>query len=140
MISHYRIGAPGTAADKFRADPTRQGDDMKITVTHDDGTEQDITELVQIAYDVVTGSMDWGSGFLDREDTNGLILLAEACRFPNLDEVLQEQWRARTAEGKRHDELQQIARDRGAKWWHGTEPTSEERDAFLRQIRDESGR
>ncbi len=111
---------------------------MKITVTHDDGMEQDVTELVQIAFDVATHSMDWGSGFLDREETNGLILLAEACRFPSLDEVLQEQWRARMAEGKRHDQLQQIARERGAKWWHATKPTADERDEFLRRIRGEA--
>jgi hypothetical protein len=108
---------------------------MKITVTHDDGSEQDVTELVQIAYDVATHSMDWGSGFLDQEETNGLILLAEACQFPDLDEILQEQWRARMAEGKRFDELQAIADARGAKWWHSTEPTPEEREAFLAEVK-----
>lgn len=109
---------------------------MRITVTHDDGATQDITEQVQIAYDVATHSMDWGSGFLDREETNGLILLAEACRFPSLDEVLQEQWRARMAEGKRYDELEAIATQRGEKWWHSVKPTTEESAAFLAQIRE----
>lgn len=107
---------------------------MKITVTHDDGTEQDITELVRVAFDVATHSMDWGSGFLDREETNGLILLAEACRFPALGEVLQEQWQARMAEGKRYDELQAMAKQRGANYWHSVKPTAEEAAAFLAEL------
>jgi hypothetical protein len=107
---------------------------MRITVTHDDGSEQDITEQVQIAYDVATHSMDWGSGFLDIEETNGLILLAEACRFPDLDEILAGQWRDRMAEGKNWDELQAIAQGRDVKWWHAVEPTEEEKRSFLAEI------
>jgi hypothetical protein len=33
-----------------------------------DGTEQDITGLVQVLYDGVIGSLDWGSGWWDGED------------------------------------------------------------------------
>lgn len=120
---------------------------MKITVTHDDGTTQDITELVQIAYDVSTNSMDWGSGFLDIEETNGLILLAEACRFPDCEQNIAEVWRQRleqmpkssdsslTAHRQWREHLNQIARDRGFDYWWDVKPTEEERIAFLAEAR-----
>ncbi len=116
---------------------------MKITVTHDDGSEQDITELVRIAYDVATQSMDWGSGFLDREETNGLILLAEACHFPDVEEKIAEIWKQRAAAqiaaeasiGEKHARLQAIARERGVKFWFEVKPTAEERAALLTEAR-----
>lgn len=43
-------------------------------VTTDDG--QDITEAVQILYDIAHSSMDWGSGFLDNEEMETVIRLA----------------------------------------------------------------
>jgi hypothetical protein len=104
---------------------------MKITVTHDDGSQQDITELVQVSYDVATHSMDWGSGFLDQEETDGLIALAVACRFPSLSEIAEEEWRRRGAEGKSHSELEQIAISRGKRWWHEVKPTELEIQQML---------
>jgi hypothetical protein len=46
---------------------------MKRALT-DDG--QDITEPVQILYDIAHSSMDWGSGFLDNEEMEAVIQLA----------------------------------------------------------------
>lgn len=61
---------------------------MRIIVTHDDGTEADVTEGVQVAYDIAYGSMDWGSGFLSSEEMGLVARLAEACRFPSFEHAL----------------------------------------------------
>lgn len=37
---------------------------------------QDITEAVQILYDIAHSSMDWGSGFLDNEEMETVIRFA----------------------------------------------------------------
>lgn len=37
---------------------------------------QDITEAVQILYDIAHSSMDWGSGFLDNEEMEAVVRLA----------------------------------------------------------------
>lgn len=108
---------------------------MKIIVQKDDGTAQDITSLVQVAFDVATHSMDWGSGFLDIEETDGLILLAEACQFPALDEILQEQWSERMKQGKTYAELEQMAAERGVSWWGYVKPTTEEREQILNDMK-----
>lgn len=108
---------------------------MKIIVLKDDGTGQDITSLVQVAFDVATHSMDWGSGFLDVEETDGLILLAEACQFPALEEILQEQWRERMKQGKSWSEMHREARARGKDHWHYVKPTAEEREQFLNDMK-----
>lgn len=42
---------------------------MNITLTEDNGTEHDITESVAFMYDAIIQSLDWGSGFLDLEET-----------------------------------------------------------------------
>ena len=39
-------------------------------------TGEDITEPVQILYDIAHSSMDWGSGFLDNEEMEAVIRLA----------------------------------------------------------------
>lgn len=62
---------------------------MKITVTHDDGSWQDITEGVKVAFDVAYGSMDWGSGFLSTEEMQAVADLAEACQFPSFAAVVE---------------------------------------------------
>lgn len=63
---------------------------MRITVTHDDGTTVDVTEGVQVAYDIAYHSMDWGSGFLDLAEMEAVAKLAEACRFPSFEDALRE--------------------------------------------------
>lgn len=77
---------------------------MKITVTHDDGTTTDVTEGVQVAYDAVRSSLDWGSGFLDTEEVDAVVGLAVACRFPDFEELVEEVRRDREAEEKRQAE------------------------------------
>lgn len=113
---------------------------MEIIVQKDDGTKQDITSLVQIAFDVATHSMDWGSGFLDIEETDGLILLGEACQFPALDEILQKEWATRLAKGKQHDELLVMARERGVNYPHQIPPTKSEREQFLGSLKEKYAR
>lgn len=83
---------------------------MRITVTHDDGTSADITEGVQIAYDIAYGSMDWGSGFLDTEEMDAVARLAEACRFPSFEDALESVAAAREAEERR--QAAAVERDR----------------------------
>lgn len=68
---------------------------MRITVTHDDGTTTDVTEGVQVTYDIARHSMDWGSGFLDLEEMDAVARLGDACRFPDFEEALQEVHEAR---------------------------------------------
>ena len=75
---------------------------MRITVTHDDGTEFDITEGVQVAYDCTTSSMDWGSGFLDVEEVDAMVRLAQACRFSDFEEIAQEVFQSRQRELDNH--------------------------------------
>lgn len=45
------------------------------------GDETDVTEAVQVLYDLVVQSMDWGSGFLSVEDVVPVYRLAELCGF-----------------------------------------------------------
>ena len=51
---------------------------MKIVLTDDDGTEYDVTEAVQIVYDSLHASMDFGSGFLDAGESKAMHDLAVA--------------------------------------------------------------
>lgn len=37
---------------------------------------QDVTEAVQILYDIAHSSLDWGSGFLDNEEMETVVRLA----------------------------------------------------------------
>jgi hypothetical protein len=57
---------------------------MKVTVTHDDGNTWDITEGVQILYDLLGASMDYGSGFLDTNEVAKIRGLGMACGFKPL--------------------------------------------------------
>jgi len=66
-------------------------------VVADDGTETDITDGVGALYDLVVGSMDWGSGFLTVEDATPVSVIAHACGYENAAEV-DEYLAARTQE------------------------------------------
>lgn len=46
-----------------------------------DQPPREITEVVQIMYDIVVDSLDWGSGFLDGEEMERVLELAELCGF-----------------------------------------------------------
>lgn len=68
---------------------------MKIIVRRDDGTEADVTEAVGITYDCLRSSLDWGSGFLDAEEVNAVVRLAEAAGFPDFEDLVAEVWESR---------------------------------------------
>jgi hypothetical protein len=65
--------------------PTPAG--VTITATKPDGTTVDVTEGVQVLYDRVIGSMDWGSGFLSVEDAVPIAEIAEVCGFAGIEEA-----------------------------------------------------
>lgn len=73
---------------------------MRITVTHDDGTEFDITESVRCAYDSTVNSLDWGSGFLDAEEVGLIAGLAVACRFSDFEAAVRSVWNQRQVEAR----------------------------------------
>lgn len=52
-----------------------------------DGSEIDITAGVQAMYDLVLGSMDWGSGFLTDDDAAPMSVVGHACGFAEVDRV-----------------------------------------------------
>lgn len=53
----------------------------RAQVTAGDGEMFDITRELAVMYDAIVGSMDWGSGFLDREDVEALFRVATLCGF-----------------------------------------------------------
>jgi len=59
----------------------------KIVHIADDGTQTDVTEGVQTLYDLVIGSMDWGSRFLSYEDAIPVVEVAHACGFKQAEEA-----------------------------------------------------
>lgn len=61
---------------------------MKIIVKRDDGTEIDVTTAVQVTYDALHSSMDFGSGFLDREELESMVVLAQAAGFGEWQHVI----------------------------------------------------
>jgi hypothetical protein len=64
-------------------------DEMKVRVfaRAEDGTETDVTEGVQALYDLVIGSMDWGSGFLSVEDARPVVHVAKTCGFTDWEQA-----------------------------------------------------
>lgn len=61
--------------------------DFKAEVTRD-GQVTDITEGVKVIWDALVQSLDFGSGFLDREELDDIRVIQEACGFPaDLDAV-----------------------------------------------------
>ena len=62
-------------------DETTRDEPLHVFVRHADGTETDVTEGVQVLYDTVIASMDWGSGFLTVEDAEPIVAVAIACQF-----------------------------------------------------------
>lgn len=60
--------------------------EIRVYVRDGDG-ETDITEGVQALYDLVIGSMDWGSGFWTAEDAAPVAKLARACGFERAGEA-----------------------------------------------------
>jgi hypothetical protein len=60
--------------------------DIRI-YARDGEAETDITEGVQALYDLVIGSMNWGSGFWTAEDAAPVAKLARACGFERAEEA-----------------------------------------------------
>lgn len=52
-----------------------------------DGSTEDVTEGVQALYDLVTQSLDWGSGFWTVEDAAPVAHLARVCGFAGADKA-----------------------------------------------------
>lgn len=77
--------------------PTPSG--VTIVAKLSDGTEVDVTEGVQVLYDLVVGSMDFGSGFLTEEDAVPLANIAEVCGFERSDEAFRYLREVRITEG-----------------------------------------
>ena len=72
-------------------------DEVRVFARAADGSETDITEGVQALYDLVIGSMDWGSGFWTAEDAAPVAKVARACGFESAEEAeryLREQIRS----------------------------------------------
>jgi hypothetical protein len=67
----------------------------------DGDTEVDITEGVQALYDLVIGSMNWGSGFLSVEEALPVARVARVCRFERSEEA------ERYVRAQEHDPQQQ---------------------------------
>lgn len=75
---------------------------MIVICRASDGSETDITEGVQTLYDMVIGSMDWGSGFLTAEDALPVVQVAKTCGFKDwqraqdyVDDMIHSQEQAR---------------------------------------------
>lgn len=49
--------------------------------------DHDVTEGVQVLYDLVLGSMDWGSSLLSIEDVLPMLDLAEVCDFGEREKI-----------------------------------------------------
>lgn len=65
----------------------------------DDGTETDITNAVEILWDGVVGSLDWGSGWWSGEDAGAVAWIGELFGFELPREpggMLGQQWTARS--------------------------------------------
>jgi hypothetical protein len=54
---------------------------VRVFARAGDGTETDVTEGVQVLYDLVTSSMNWGSGFYTVEDAEPVVKVAKTCGF-----------------------------------------------------------
>jgi hypothetical protein len=54
---------------------------MQVIVLRDDDSKVDITESVEAVYELVVNSMDWGSGFFDKDDVWHIRKVQQACGF-----------------------------------------------------------
>lgn len=59
---------------------------LRIYVETENGPTE-ITEGVQVLYDHLVHSMDWGSGFLSVEDVEPILDLAETCGFKGVEDA-----------------------------------------------------
>lgn len=86
----------------------------------DGSAKVDITEGVQALYDLVTSSMDWGSGFLTVEDALPVVHVARTCGFEGI------------AEAERYVEFQRAQEVRAAELRAKREAQSQQQQAGMR--------
>ena len=60
---------------------------MRVVLHCDDGSERDITEHFRLLYDLVVGSMDWGSGFLDLKESLQVLQIGAVTGWTNAAEI-----------------------------------------------------
>jgi hypothetical protein len=93
---------------------------VTITASTPDGETRDVTEGVQVLYDLVIQSMDWGSRFLSVEDVEPILAIARFCGFKDFEEAERYVDAQRVAEKRRkckHPEWRELPPDeRGAVW------------------------
>lgn len=106
--------------------PTPNG--ASIYVHHPDGELVEITEGVQVLYDLVTASMDWGSGFLSIEDVAPMLKVSDACGFGE-DDVRDY------ITSRRRDE---ILRDEAKPYDHSLDYGA--RNQLLKELREDAWR
>lgn len=79
---------------------------VTITAIRPNGSTEDVTESVSALYDLLIGSMDWGSGFLTAEDAIPVARLARICGFKDSEEAeryLRAEERRRAPKATRDD-------------------------------------
>lgn len=67
---------------------------VKIIARGADGSEVDVTEDVAVMYDCVRQSLDWGSGFLDRDEVASILRVSRAAGYPDFVAALESAWQA----------------------------------------------
>jgi hypothetical protein len=67
----------------------------RIVAIQEDGSHKDITEGVQICYDLLRQSLDWGSGFLDTQEVDAVVRLANDADFADFEELIRGLWASR---------------------------------------------
>lgn len=107
--------------------PTPNG--TSIYAHRSDGELVEITEGVQVLYDLVTASMDWGSGFLSVEDVSPMLAVSRACGFGE-DDVRDYMI------SRRQDE---IVRGQTGPWYDFSLP-HEERTRLYKEHREDAWR
>lgn len=62
----------------------------RVVVIGEDGVQTDVTEAVQVIWDALHNSMDWGSGFLSIEEVDSLSQLAYVTGMQTLEDADQQ--------------------------------------------------
>jgi hypothetical protein len=75
---------------------------VTITATRPDGTTLDVTLGVQVLYDLVIQSMDFGSGFLSVEEVDPIVGVAAFCGFKEFEAAERYVEQERVAQRQRN--------------------------------------
>src|SRR5215216_7674624 len=90
-----REQAEAAAQDRAAADTASQQRNRARVTVETPGGSQDVTEHVVTLLDAITNSLDWGSGFFNREDLVAWKTLAERLSFDaDMIETADEQLRS----------------------------------------------